>query len=117
MLKPIFFVIKLAVFASAVLVLGNLVHWQGRTVSDQVKLRMASAQRSERGLTETAGKLKSWAGDLVSDSRKATRATVSGTTGNQVSVSADKPLDDIHPSERQKLRALIRELNAARGQD
>jgi hypothetical protein len=71
---------KIAAFSLGILVLGHLVSWDGRTVSDQIKSQLSHAE--------------SWAEHKVDVIR-----------------NGDHPRETISPSERQKLRQLIRELN------
>ena len=99
MLKLIGYLIKVAVFSVFILVLGNMVHWEGKTISDQVKLRMFHAERSD--VYET---VRSWAGKLTLDAKK-------GAPKRENRLNED----EIPHSERQKLNALIRELNNSRG--
>jgi len=95
MLRLIGTLIKLALFSTFILILGNSLHWEGKTISDQVKLRMSHAERSD-----IYGSARSWAAKLTLDARQ-------GATkkANRILV------EEIAPSERQKLNALIRELN------
>jgi hypothetical protein len=106
MLRAIFFVIKLVAFSALVLVLGNLIRWDGRTVSDQIRTRLAHAERSE--LTT---EVRDWAGNLVSDARQGARKKQAAPA---LSGRGNSESDSITSSERQKLRALIRELNSSR---
>ncbi len=86
MLSAIKFVIKITVFSIVVLVLGNWVKYKGSTLSDQVKSHLSFAER-----TDTGSKIKKWTGNLINH--------------------AD---EEIAPSEREKLRSLIRELNRSK---
>lgn len=89
-------IIRLAVFSAIVLALGHVIHWRGKTLSDQVKVGMAQAQR-----TEAADRVKHWSRKVAQEAQKASGA---GTTG----LHQEIPL-----SERQKLKDLIRELNSS----
>lgn len=93
MLRLLGWTIKVATFALIILVIGNLVRIKGETLSDQVKLRMSATER-----TKIARDVRDFSGKLLRDAQK------SGLTG---------PWDQetIQPSERQKLKALIHELN------
>lgn len=84
MFKLIGFLIRLSFFTIIVLVLGNTVKWKGRTISDQIRLKISHA---ERLLQNPKGHFK-----LEEESRRF--------------------IDKIPPSERQKLKDLIRELNS-----
>jgi hypothetical protein len=95
MLKALGYLFKIALFSIFILILGNAVHWEGRTISDQVKLRMSHAERSQ-----VYGSVRNWAEKLTLDAKKGAAR------------KADQVIDEEIPhSERQKLRALIRELN------
>jgi hypothetical protein len=95
MLKLGGLLMKFTFFSILVLVLGNALHWRGRTISDQVRIHMAHAERTE--LYET---VKAWAERITLDAKK-------GATkrANQMTI------EEIPATERQKLNALIRELN------
>ena len=60
MFKAIGWLIKVTIFAGIILVLGNMVHWKGHTVSDQVKTSLAAAQQSE-----TLDDIKTWANHVT----------------------------------------------------
>jgi uncharacterized protein YdbL (DUF1318 family) len=125
MLKAIGFVLKCTLFAVAVLVAGNWIRWDGRTASDRVTHWIHQAQRSPsltRGAGEVAekvgGTLQGWTQGLTADARAgAAKARISGdraTSTQAGAVRADQvSAESISPSERQKLRALIRELNSS----
>ncbi len=101
MLKGIGYLIKLALFSVLVLILGNAVHWEGKTISDQIKIRMSHAERSD-----IYGSVRTWAEKLTLDAKKGALKKADQLRG-----------EDILPSERQKLKALIRELNNSRRTD
>ena len=44
-MRLLFWPLKLALFTLAILVLGHVVHFRGRTVSDQVKVQISSLQK------------------------------------------------------------------------
>lgn len=99
MLKILGWILKLGAFAALVLVMGSLIKWNGKTISDQLKTQLSSAERSE-----TVSHVKGWAGGLIKDSGKAPHSV------RRPSRNPDSS-EDIPSSERQKLRQLIRELN------
>jgi hypothetical protein len=121
MIKAIGWIIKVSVFAALVLVAANWVRVGGKTVSDQVKTQMSHAERSE-----LVGTVKDWATTVTKDAQRSfeKRANLHNTArppnpmlrssedGNAGDRSSEFP-----SSERQKLQALIRELNASRGRD
>lgn len=107
MLRMIGLLIKITLFSLLVLILGNWIHWHGKSISDQIKTQLSSAEH-----------LGSSALRNFSD-REPRRHPISIGQGRS---SAEKPADSIseanvpeqlHSSERQKLRALIRELNSS----
>lgn len=102
MLKLIGLVLKLALFSFFVLVLGNWVRWDGKTISDQVKLRMSHADEYE-----IIGSVKTWADQLTQDAKQ----------GFHKKIDRVAAQEEISPSERQKLKALIRELNSSHKRD
>lgn len=94
MLRLIGWIVKSALFAVIVLVIANVVKVGDRTVSDQVKTEIAHAENSE-----FAGKVRHLAERVTHDAR----------TGQR------KKIEAIPASERQKLRALMKELNSQAG--
>jgi len=131
MFKLMGFLMKTALFALLILIMGQIIRWNGRTVSDQVKSHLAQAKRSTavqdavrgavKGATRTA---RSVAGDLADDvTIGAAKARAVANEAAQ-SVTAEIPKVDeeakdlgreIAPTERQKLRTLIQELNRSHG--
>ncbi len=105
MLRTIGFSLKIALLSTLVLILGNWVRWDGKTISDQVKLKMAHAER-----THLLGTMRGWAEKLTQDARKGIQRKAEQITGAP-------PQDEISSSERQKLKALIRELNSSHKAD
>lgn len=91
MLKLIGLLLKLSLFALAILVLGNIVQIRGRTVSDQIKTQMSHAERllPVQPLEEWRQKIKN--------------------SSNELLEAAD---EEILPSERKKLQSLLKELNS-----
>jgi hypothetical protein len=102
MLKAAGFLIKLLAFSTLILMLGNWLRWDGKTVSDQVRLHMAHADES--GLVST---MRDWAEQVTHDARK----------GFQKKLTHVSATEEIPSSERQKLKALIRELNSSQKKD
>lgn len=118
MLKIIGWILKLTVFAALILVLGNWFHWGGKTISDQVKTQMSHAENL--GIVEN---VKGWATRITSpknEIKKSNRPQAPGESSRSTvkEKEKNKTTQEILPSERQKLRALIRELNSsAHGQN
>jgi hypothetical protein len=99
---------RIIFFSTVVLVLGNWLHWGGRTVSDQVRIGMAHAERSD-----LFHKVQNWANHITQDARKGFQ--IAPFSGNS---KGSSPLsDEITSSERAKLRALIQELNSSHGKN
>lgn len=95
-------VIKATIFAIIVLILGNTVKVGDLTISDQIKTRMAHAERSP-----TIRQAKAVAEDLGTGARHGA-ATVSREISRKLS-EMDRPAkrSEIPSAERQKLRNLI----------
>ena len=120
MFKLVGFFVKIILFSAMILVLGQLIHWKGKTVSDQVRTHLAQAQRST-----AAKKARGIVVDLADDvtigaakAKSAAQETVLSITHSNSGVHGSTPsaLDEslgqeIAPTERQKLRSLIQELN------
>jgi len=102
MLKLIALFLKLALFSLFVLVLGNWVRWDGKTISDQVKLKMSHADEAD-----IIGSVRDWADRLTHDAKHGFQKKMDRVTAQE----------EISPSERQKLKALIRELNSSHKKD
>ncbi len=112
MLSPFFFVGKLLLFSLAVLVLGNLIQWDGKSVSDRVRSHLSSVQKS--GPVESA---KDWAESLIDDVRIGNSQKESDQRNPARKRSGSDKEPEFTSTERQKLRALIRELNKSTAQD
>jgi hypothetical protein len=104
MLRMLGFCVKLVIFSVLVLVLGNWLHWDGRTISDQVKVKMSHAERSD-----LFGAVRNWADKVTYDARKGVQRKLGHSTPEQN--------EEITSSERQKLKALIQELNSSHKKD
>ena len=123
MIKLFGSLLKFALFSIGVLILGNWIRWDGKTVSDQIQTRVSHAENSDM-----AEKVKSWSKELIDDTKKASShsakksihgaAAPSGASTHEtvsahsISNEIRNPSEEIPPTERQKLRALIRELNS-----
>jgi hypothetical protein len=105
MLRLLGWLIKLGVFATIVLVLGHVVTWKGKTISDQVKTQLSHAER-----TDLVGKVKRWSKEI--DSTPLNLGTGSGGTAPKTGAGKDTA-EELLSSERQKLKALIQELNSS----
>ena len=129
MFKAIGWILKIGFFSLLVLVAGNMVHWRGRTISDQIKTQLSHAERAP-----WAGQVRSWTSDVTNDARKGLHKRIRafhptsalyhsaerGAATERRETVAEKetrpdegPMERIPSSERQKLRALIRELNSS----
>lgn len=108
MFKALGLCIKLVIFSILVLILGNWLHWDGKTISDQVKLKMAHAERV--GIVDT---MRDWAEKVTHDAKKGFQKK----TGRSSSTTPSEAQEEITSSERQKLKALIRELNSSHGKN
>ncbi len=109
MLKLLGFIIKISVFSLVVIALSHLVQLRGRTVSDQVKIQMAQAEKAEitRSVKKFATEsVPSAVTQMVKDSKQGA-ARVSNLVKDQV---VGERLD---LTEREKVKNLIRELNSS----
>jgi hypothetical protein len=128
MLKLLGFLAKTAVFSLLVLALGSWVRWDGRTISDRMKTQINQAERSNaadeiRAWTHHLGRraqdtLRDGFGRAVPRRWRSSRAASPAYTDRiETRASAENtappPSEQIAPTERQKLRALIRDLNPA----
>jgi hypothetical protein len=107
-------ILKAALFSALVLVLGNVIRWNGKTISDQVKTKVSHAEHAR--ITE---QMKGWAKGLTSDAKMGSTRKSRSEEGispiRQVAHEEREARDvreEIPSSERQKLRALIRDLKA-----
>ncbi len=116
MFRLIGYLLKVAFVTALILVLGQIVRWEGRTVSDQIKTRLAKAEKSP-----IVDRVSDWAESWVSE-RGAPKRRAPQLSERPKPVAAERPVAagspgdgrEIPPSERQKLRELIRELNGRR---
>jgi len=129
MFKLIGALLKAALFALVILVLGNVIRWDGRTISDHVRVRTAKFERSN-----TLKDARGWAEKISEDAREGLKKVPNPLAEkNQAATPAGKPAAErqepkhadnrealknppqerIPASERQKLRALIEELNTS----
>jgi hypothetical protein len=106
MLRLIGLAIKISLFAIVVLVLGHYVRWNGRTVSDQVKSQLSHAER-----TDWAEKVREVSDRITTPKSSAERAPNRAPKASVSNADESKLDEEIASSERQKLKALIQELN------
>jgi len=108
MLRSIGWLIKVCFFSLIVLILGQLIHWGNRTVSDEIKQQMAHAEQTQSYKT-----FKNWSKTLVQDAKEGARRKWNSfflnSTQNEMQSFSEE--DEISSSEKQKLKALIQELN------
>lgn len=108
MIRAIGWCIKVTLFAGVILVLGNWIKWGNKTVSDQVKTQISHAERSD-----IAGALKKWTNTVTDEAKNgAAKSSLFEKRRSEV-----RPQERIPSSERQKLRALIQELNGSKTAD
>lgn len=105
MFKALFFLLKLAIFSAAVLTLGNVIRWDGRSISDQIK-----SQMSHPIISDSMSRLRGWSGTLVEDVKQGSIKRFSAPGVSRLREAASDA-EEMSESERQKLRELIRELN------
>jgi len=109
MLKLLGFLIKATLFSAVVLIAGNLIHVGDRTVSEHVNSMVTSVTNA--GIP---GKLQEWANsqpaiptDRVDHARRAPSRNLSASAKSESNSGGD----EITPTERKKLKALIEEMN------
>ncbi len=122
MLKLIGWLVKASFFAAVILVLGNLIHWRGRTVSDQVKAQLGHVEKVKNmamGYTHEAQATRLWT--QTPATKKLAHPHVSTYTGSPKARSEEarsseaiSAPEQIAPSEQQKLRSLIGEQTSGR---
>lgn len=115
MFKLIGFFVKATVFSVAVLVMGSLIEWKGGTLSDRVRdgievVRDSSViQRSGRWMQEAFSSGRDAARKLLGESPNKWRNSPTKEASDAVSNR-----EELLTSERQKLKALIHELNSSK---
>lgn len=123
MLKAIGWLIKASVFAIAVLIVANYLKVGKNTVSDHLKTQLSHAENAE-----VVGEVKDWAQHVTKEHRGGLLKKVDIESGvvaakSEAAVARAKTAlapaktegEEISSTERQKLRALMRELNSSRG--
>lgn len=103
MLRLFWILIKCALFSIVIVVLANWIQWKGKTVSDQIKIQMAHAER-----TDLVTKVRTWTKNLADD---ATRGAMNKLEYEKKKLE-NQGAESIPPSEKQKLRSLIQDLNS-----
>lgn len=103
MIRAIGFLIKTCFFSVVILILGNWLKIGDRTISDQIKTQIAHAEQ-----WKIAGKIRGWTMRFDPEhlGRQRKIKLEEAVTG-----SDDHSSERISPSERQKLKNLILELN------
>lgn len=104
MLKLLYHCIKTILFAIIILVLGNWLKWDGKTLSEQVKEQM-----THPNYVNYFKRFQQKSSDLFNDLHH----TAPHNT-HETRTPARSAYEEISPSEKQKLRALIQELNASK---
>jgi hypothetical protein len=123
MLNVAWKVVKLTLFALLVLTLGSLIHIRGRTVSDQIRTGLSQAERSvslpsmpELSWPKQLPKLPNLS-ETAESLQKKIRASEENLRKPQSDQTNASEQTEIAPSERQKLRALIRDLNRSHSEN
>lgn len=136
MLKALGWIIKISLFSVAVLLAGDWVHWNGKTLSQHVRAQVGQAEHTNtaaymRGLTRRVTedaregfdkkikqlKLKTSSAEIIDRTEMQAAAPVSSMKGRLPEQNSGQTMarteEPIAPSERQKLKALIHELNSS----
>jgi hypothetical protein len=98
MLKIIGWIFKTTLFAIVVLIAAHYVTWDGKTVSDQVRSTLSSAERSAPVKT-----ISNQSKRLIEDARNA---------ASRVGVETSKRDESIPAEDRARLQALIHDSDA-----
>lgn len=108
MFRALRFTFKVILFSAVVMVIGNLVEWKGKTVSDRIKTHLSQARQSP-----VIHQVKDWGEDLADRAKEKVNSI---SLKNRVGTgSMGESESHIPSSEREKLRSLIRELNKSHG--
>jgi hypothetical protein len=99
------FSIKWFMLSLFILTMGNWLHWNGRSISEIVKITMAPLENHQ-----FLASAQKWAGSLTQDAKKGILNKVNESV--QSAGIATKE-EEASPSERQKLKTLIRELSSS----
>lgn len=107
MFKTLGLVLKVIVFSVLILVFAHKIHFGEKTISDEIRSKMAHAENSQ--IFQNA---KLWASGLVADAKQG-ESHYRKVIPHQIEQTLIKtpPDEQFMPTERQKLRALISELN------
>src|SRR5690349_19612440 len=109
MFKLLFKGLFLAAFVTVVLVAGNLIEWEGKTVSDQVRTQMAKVERSDsyrtarRELRQISNELTEETADRFAKAKDTTAKKI----GPKVGKLREKT-EELTREERDHLRALLK---------
>lgn len=95
MLKPIFWALKWGTFAILVLLAAHIVEWRGRTVSDHLRVSLAKARTTD----EYRG-LRGWTERFIEGKPRGSAKRENTSTAAR----------EIAPTEREKLKQLLREI-------
>ncbi len=105
MLNLIKAILKFSFFALTVLVVANWIEWDGKTLSEQIRSQVSRASPSDM-----IEQVRSWAHQLTHDAAQGSKKK-----SKSLSSAENKEESESIPStERQKLRALIQELNSSK---
>jgi uncharacterized membrane-anchored protein YjiN (DUF445 family) len=121
MLKALGWIVKLTLFSVAILLAGDWIHWSGKTLAQHVRTQAAHAERSD-----TASYMRDLTHRVTEDARtgldkkiKQLKHTTNAVVTDRTEMQAAAPsrtiarTEELIPSsERQKLKALISELNS-----
>ena len=102
---------KLALLGLIAIMAANWFEWQGRTISDHIKLGMAYAERSagpRNSALNYAERARRWVRDLAGDARKGAPRELEHKIA-PIAGDEDGARERIPAEERQKLRALLRD--------
>lgn len=110
--------LKLCAFAAVVLIASHLIHWNGKTISDQVKITLSSEEpkawmkRAEKNTHSIAEEAKVAAGKIADGAPEKARAWIQAKKENADSMISNPRSDDsreesISDTEKNELSSLI----------
>lgn len=99
MFKLIFFLIKLILLAVLILILGNWLKWDGKTLSDHIKIKMSQTESSQWIYS-----VRQWSEHLLQDAKAGGDKKKDHISRFQ---STTSPEERISASEKKTLKMLI----------
>lgn len=99
--------IKFGLFATLILVLGQWIRWDGRTLSDQVRVGMAHAERAPV-IQSARERLERLWKDMMGALRPASRIEDVSQRAREAKARTERRVNDLLDSERAELEEILR---------